>query len=229
MQRKNPRLNPSIFNSRWYPLSLTRKNLTYIINKYIDKNKNLVLADYGCGDMPYKSLFQKDVKEYIGLDLDINKLADINFSPEGNIEIEDNSVDIVLSTQVLEHVENPALYLQESFRILKNNGQFIISTHGYWIYHPTPTDYWRWTSSGLKKIILNAGFEIELFKGIVARPAVGILLIQDGIIYKFPKFLRPIVALPFQILILLFDKLLASQKSRDKDSAIFVVVCKAIK
>ncbi len=229
MKGKNWRLNPSIFNSRWYPLSLTRKNLTYIISKYISKNNNLVLADYGCGGMPYKPLFAEYVKQYIGFDLKENEKADINFSPKGEINLKNDSVELVLSTQVLEHVEDPTFYLQECFRILKNNGLLIISTHGYWIYHPTPFDYWRWTSSGLKKILNDAGFEIEYFKGIISRPATGILLLQDGIIYKMPKFLRPIIAFPFQILMFFIDKILATQKSRDKDAAVYIVVCKASK
>ena len=167
MSNTNWRLSPSIFNARWYPLTLTANHIKTIIAKYILKNNNLELIDYGCGDMPYKSLFEPVLKKYIGLDIAENQLADINIGIDGRIPIENDSVDFVLSTQVLEHVENPDEYLAESFRILKNDGLLILSTHGYWIYHPTPADYWRWTSSGLKKIIEKAGFEIDYFKGIV--------------------------------------------------------------
>jgi SAM-dependent methyltransferase len=229
MSKPNWRLSPSIFNPRWYPLTLTTKHINKIIGKYIHKDKQLELIDYGCGDMPYKPLFEAVVKEYRGLDIAENDLADVHIGIDGTIPIENNSVDLVLSTQVLEHVENPAEYLSESFRILKNGGALILSTHGYWIYHPTPADYWRWTSSGLRKIIEKAGFEIDYFKGIVSRPSVGILLLQDSLIFKVPKFLIPVIAFPSQILMLILDKVLSSQNSRDKDAAIFMVVCKAKK
>jgi len=223
------RLNPSIFDSRWLPLSKTRKHLEFIIENYLKGKGDKVLADFGCGDMPYKPILSPFVSNYIGLDLKENKLADIHISPEGKIQLEENSVDIILSTQVLEHVEDPAGYLDESFRVLKNNGQLVISTHGYWIYHPTPFDYWRWTSSGLQKVLKKAGYEIEYFKGILSRPAVGLLLIQDSLIFKIPKFLIPLIAFPFQIMMFLIDKILASQKSRDSDAAIYIAVCKAVK
>ena len=161
MKKTHWRLEPSIFNPRWYPLMLTTKNLKRLLSKYYHKDSPLKLVDFGCGDMPYKPLFKQFIREYIGLDIESNKLADININKEGSIPIENDSVDLVLSTQVLEHVENPSEYLSESFRILKNGGRMILSTHGYWIYHPTPNDYWRWTSSGLKKIIENSGFIIE--------------------------------------------------------------------
>lgn len=229
MIKPNWRLKPSIFNPRWYPLTLTTRQIIKIIELYFTNSKKSHLVDFGCGDMPYKELFEPVVDKYIGLDLAYNPLAELYISPNGQIQIDDNFTDVVLSTQVLEHVENPQEYLSESFRILKDNGILVLSTHGYWIYHPTPHDYWRWTSAGLQKIIKQAGFEIIYFKGLVSRPAFGIQLLQDSLLFKIPKFLEPLLAFPFQILIFLFDKLLASQKSRDVDASIFIVVCRAKK
>ena len=229
MIKSNWRLKPSIFNPRWYPLSLTTKHIKKIIELYFAEGKKLHIIDYGCGDMPYKELFEPVVGKYTGLDLAENPLAELHISSDGRIQIEDNYTDAVLSTQVLEHVENPTEYLSESFRILKDNGILILSTHGYWIYHPTPHDYWRWTSAGLQKIIKQAGFEVIYFKGIVSRPAFGIQLLQDSLLFKIPKFLIPVLAFPSQIFMYLFDKLLSSQKSRDQEASIFMVVGKVKK
>ena len=137
--------------------------------------------------------------------------------------MEDASVDLVLSTQVLEHVENPVFYLTEALRILKPGGKLIISTHGYWMFHPDPTDYWRWTSAGLNKIITERGFEIKYFNGIIGRAAMGLQLLQDGFLFKLPTFLRPVLAGIFQPLIYLFDKT-TSQSSKDRDACTFVIV-----
>ena len=229
MNNTNWRLYPSIFNSRRFALSRTTRAIKEIINHYLSNSKKFNLVDYGCGDMPYKPLFEPYVKKYIGADLSINQLAEIKFNTEGKIDLQSDYADVVLSTQVLEHVENPEHYLNECFRILKNNGLLILSTHGYWIYHPTPNDYWRWTSSGLKKILMKAGFEISSFKGIVSRPSIGIQLLQDSLIFKIPKFLIPFIAFPSQILMFILDKILSSQKSRDADAGIYITVCKAKK
>jgi len=218
------RLKPGIFSPRRYYLIQLRKQVETVVSLFISPLKGqLVIADYGCGNMPYQPLVKPYVKQYIGIDLAENKNADIHIDPEGKIAMEDSSVDLVLSTQVLEHVENPVFYLAEALRVLKPGGKLIISTHGYWMFHPDPTDYWRWTSAGLNKIITERGFEIKYFHGIIGRSAMGLQLFQDGFLFKLPVFLHPLLAIIFQPLIWLFDKT-TSQSSKNRDACTFVIV-----
>lgn len=223
------RLYPSIFGSmatRYYYLRQLRQKIEEVIQQFVANNPaKLNLADYGCGNKPYQPLIAPFVEKYIGIDLPENTSADIHISPEGRIQLADNSLDVVLSTQVLEHVVNPTAYLLEAQRVLKKDGQLILSTHGYWMFHPDPTDFWRWTSTGLQKVVSEAGFEIVYFKGIIGRSAMGLQLFQDGIIFKIPKFLRPVLALIMQPLIIFFDKTTA-QETRDKDACTFILVAK---
>jgi SAM-dependent methyltransferase len=225
------RLYPSMFGrmaSRFYYLRQLRQAIEDVIQKFVaHKEKKLILADYGCGNKPYQQLIAPYVEQYIGLDLVENPIADIHISPEGKIELSSQSLDVVLSTQVLEHVVNPILYLNEANRVLKKQGLLVLSTHGYWMFHPDPTDYWRWTSAGLHKIVAEAGFEIVYFKGIIGRSAMGLQLFQDGLMFKLPKFLRPILALFMQPLIILFDKTTA-QETKDKDACTFILVAKKL-
>ena len=107
--------------------------------------------------------------------------------------------------------------------ILKPGGSIILTTHGYWFYHPTPNDYWRWTSAGLKKIVEAEGYKIDSFYGILGLAASGLQLLQDGIVLKLPKFIIPPVALIMQILIGVFNKI-NSQTQRNRDAALYVVV-----
>ncbi len=221
------RLYPRILGRmgpRYYYLIQLRKKIEFVFGKYFNF-KDCVLADYGCGNKPYESVISPNIKEYIGIDLKENPIADIHILPEGQVDLEDNKLDVVLSTQVLEHVVNPALYLSEAYRILKPGGHLVLSTHGYWMYHPDPTDFWRWTSAGLKKVVSDTGFEIEYFSGIIGRPAMGMQLVQDGLLFKFPKFMKPVLALFFQPQIWLLDKL-SSQSSKDSDACTFIIVGK---
>lgn len=223
------RLYPSIFGkmaTRYYYLRQLRQKIEEVIHLFVANNsRKLTLADYGCGNKPYEILIKPFVANYIGIDLPENTVADIHITPEGIIDLSDNSLDVVLSTQVLEHVVNPTFYLAEAQRVLKKDGKLILSTHGYWMFHPDPTDFWRWTSTGLQKIVSESGFEIIYFRGIIGRSAMGLQLFQDGIMFKLPKFLRPILALLMQPLIIFFDKTTA-QTTRDKDACTFILVAK---
>lgn len=221
------RIYPKIYQPRYYYFIQLRKTIESTISKYIQNKQFEKLVDYGCGNTPYKPFFEKQVGEYIGADLGNNTNAKIQLEPEGQIPLANNSIDVVLSTQVLEHVDNPNLYLTEAARILKKDGLLIITTHGYWMYHPDPQDFWRWTSSGLKKIITEAGFEVVDFTGVIGRSAMGLQLFQDGLMFKLPKFLRPLLFIKMQLWIWLFDKI-SSQTSRNSDACTFIVVAKPI-
>lgn len=219
----NDRLKPNLFHTRYVVLSQLRDATVLEIKKLTDQNKTQILVDFGCGDMPYRTVIEPLVGKYLGVDLNLNPKAEHFIDFDSKTTLPDNYADIVLSNQVLEHVDSPSGYLQEALRILKPGGSIILTTHGYWFYHPTPNDYWRWTSAGLRKIIEAEGFKIQSFFGILGLAASGIQLLQDGILIKFPKFLIPPFAFLFQILILLLDKI-NSQAQRNRDGALYVVV-----
>jgi SAM-dependent methyltransferase len=223
--RGNDRLYPSIFHPRYIVLSRLRDITVKKINELTTSNKTLILADFGCGDMPYREAIEPNVGKYLGIDLEMNPKAEHHIGFDSKTTLPNNYADIVLSNQVLEHVDTYEGYLQETLRLLKPGGSTILTTHGYWFYHPTPNDYWRWTSAGLRKIIEAEGFEIESFTGILGLAASGMQLFQDGILFKLPKFLRPVWSVFMQGNIWFYDKL-HSQTQRDRDAALYVVVAK---
>jgi SAM-dependent methyltransferase len=68
------------------------------------------------------------------------------------LPVEDGSFDVVLCNQVLEHCDDPAQAVGELRRGTSPGGRVLASTHGVMSYHPSPTDYWRWTHAGLAKL-----------------------------------------------------------------------------
>ena len=219
----NTRLKPTLFSPRYVHLSKLRDQTLLTLEEITKSNKNLLLVDFGCGDMPYKSVIEPLVGQYLGVDLDMNPKADHHIDFDSKTTLPDNYCDIILSNQVLEHVESPAGYLQEAYRILKPGGSLIISTHGYWYYHPTPNDYWRWTSAGLQKTIKKENFQIDSFFGIMGLAASGIQLFQDAIINKCPKFLVAPISVIMQSLIIIFDNM-HNQNQRNRDASLYVVL-----
>lgn len=221
------RLKPAIYNPRFYYLRKLRQAVEWAVDTYIkpqNEKQKVRLIDLGCGTKPYISLFQKHNIEYLGADIDWNPHADIYIKNQ-RVESEDAQFDALVSTQVLEHVDDYQAYLKEANRLLKDHGILLLTTHGYWMYHPDPTDFWRWTSAGLKKIVSEQGFEVVDFQGILGRASMGMQLVQDGILFKIPKFLRPLWALWMQPQIWFFDKL-SSQKARNEDACTYIVIAR---
>jgi SAM-dependent methyltransferase len=180
------------------------------------------ILDYGCADVPYRRFFAPDV-EYVGADLPGNPDASLDLSPDGSVPVEDETFDAVLSTQVLEHVTDPRRYLAECHRVLRPGGRMLLSTHGIFVYHPDPDDYWRWTCAGLRRDVEGAGFEVERFEGIIGLAATGIQLAQDAVYWHLPRLLRPIFALCSQALVWLADRV-ESRDSRQLNAQVFALV-----
>jgi len=186
-----------------------------------------VLVDYGCGSMPYRVLFEPYVSEYKGVDLPRNTLADHRVNPAEATGISINSADIVLSTEVLEHVEQPNSYLAECHRLLKTNGLLILSTHGYWIYHPDPEDFWRWTGPGLHRMVERVGFRVIDFRGLMGLSATAVHLLQDGLMLKLPQWIRSPFALFMQTLARLLDRI-HSREEKKRDACVFALVAQKV-
>jgi SAM-dependent methyltransferase len=113
------------------------------------------VLDVGCGHKPYFPFFA-DAASYVGVDIEGNPEADLIGTVE-SLPVEDASFDIVLCTQVLEHVEDPALAVRELHRATAPGGRVLASTHGVMVYHPNPNDHWRWTHTGLRKLFETNG------------------------------------------------------------------------
>ena len=219
----NNRLNPSRFNDRYFILKSLRNTISSIVQTYLSINRKMLIVDFGCGSMPYRPIFEPYVFEYIGVDLPNNLDANSYTSMDSKTELPTDLADVVLSTQVLEHVNSPTCYLQECYRILKPNGVLILSTHGYWPYHPGPSDLWRWTSSGLSKIVKEAGFYVVEVKGLMALAPTAIQLFQDAVRSKVPRFTKPLLVFCIQSLISILDRF-CSQGERNRDACVLMVV-----
>jgi SAM-dependent methyltransferase len=220
---KNPRLAPSMFNSRWYHIIALRDALIEESKETMGKRGlDQTIVDFGCGSMPYREIFEPLVGEYIGVDLPKNLGADLHLSQSGQVPLNGASVDIVLSSQVLEHVSSPQAYLKEANRLLKPGGLLFLSTHGYWMYHPDPEDFWRWTHEGLRKEIEQAGFRIQHIRGVMNLATSGLQLFQDGLSASIPSLLCPLFYWLINRIMVLVDKI-GDPESRNRDACVFVI------
>jgi len=211
-------------SSRIYcSLVVLLNRITHVVNSELLPAGEKLL-DYGCGNKPYEDLLKTKFPMYVGADLPGNSYADVPINEDGTVGVEDGSFDCVLSSQVLEHVVSPQKYLTEARRVLKPGGALILSTHGIWPYHPDPTDFWRWTVSGLQAEVRKAGFEVLSIEGVMGLETAALQLWQDATYDRLPSFVRPLYASFFQTIINFIEKRRTARLC--DDAMIFVLLAR---
>jgi SAM-dependent methyltransferase len=144
---------------------LIRRALGQAVAKHCGEMRGTML-DFGCGTAPYRQLFKID--HYLGLEIDSpgyplkNAHSTLLYSG-GLIPLENESVDSILMTEVLEHVFNPAQVLAEFHRILRPGGCILITCPFAWPLHEEPYDY------ALHPICVAAPCSNQWFRGEVYR------------------------------------------------------------
>lgn len=121
-----------------------------------------VLADVGCGEKPYAALTEGLVSKHIGIDhadSEHGKARVDIYATAYHTTLADSSVNTVLCTTLLEHVERPADAIREMFRILEPGGPVILSAPMFWHLHEEPRDFYRYTPHGMRHLLAEAGFQ----------------------------------------------------------------------
>lgn len=221
------RLYPSLWQHDYHVLTGLRSRITEFVKK-VQKGKRYIFLDYGCGTAPYKDLLSPILKEYIGIDIAKSPATKLIVSEKAKVPLKSDSIDIVLSTQVLEHVEDVQFYLSQCKRLLKKNGLLLLSTHGVWPYHPFPHDYHRWTAEGLvnelKKQDLICISITSILGSYAAIVQFELLLIAESLIKKgfWAKSLLKAISVIGNGVIWIYDKLFPSTKTGD--AAVYFLV-----
>jgi UDP-N-acetylmuramyl pentapeptide phosphotransferase/UDP-N-acetylglucosamine-1-phosphate transferase/SAM-dependent methyltransferase len=149
----------SVFSKNWLVNRLVHKAMIDVSSR-----ARGVMVDLGCGGRPYERIFRDRVDRYLGVDLDPNRYSggDIDVVSDSEmVPIGTETVDTVLSNQVLEHLREPGDAVREMARILKPGGVAIITAPHIWGVHEEPHDYYRFTPFGLRHLAERAGLKVE--------------------------------------------------------------------
>lgn len=125
------------------------------------------LLEVGCGEGRGVEVLMENIESYLGIDK-IQEVIDNLKQKYPNAvfqqavippfkDLKDNSFDTVVSFQVIEHIQNDRLFLEEIYRVLKPGGMAIISTPN--IRHTLSRNPWHIREYTAKQLT-------ELCKGI---------------------------------------------------------------
>ena len=134
-----------------------------------------MVLDLGCGTGVSVDLFREVAPHlrWVGVDVEHSPEVDARVRTDGeflsfdgiHIPLPDNSVDLIYSRQVLEHVRHPEQLLVDVARVLKPGGSFVGSTSHLEPYHSF--SYWNFTPFGFKRLIVETGLTLtEIRPGI---------------------------------------------------------------
>jgi SAM-dependent methyltransferase len=108
--------------------------------------------------------------EYIGCDirhgLGVDQIADGQTLP-----FADRSIGNMLLFEVLEHVPYPQKVVAEAWRVLHEDGLLVLSVPFHYRLHGFPTDYWRFTSSGIHVLLSDFPDKVVFALGPRLKPA----------------------------------------------------------
>lgn len=148
-----------------------------------------MILDAGAGEGMYKALF--DTKKYVSIDLgkisktygDISARSNLAKLPFSN-----NLFDLVVCTQVLEHVNDPKSVLNELWRVVKPGSCLWISAPFFFEQHEIPYDYYRYTTFGLQYLLESSNFVVQRMNWLEGY--YGALAYQMGTAAKYFKTIK---------------------------------------
>jgi SAM-dependent methyltransferase len=138
-------------------------NMAKMFDNYSIIGKSVL--DYGSFDVngTYKNIVLERRCSYVGCDIKKgrrgkNKNVDLVLE-NGGVPVEDESFDVVISGQCLEHVKNPFKVVDEMARCLKKGGNMILIAPFILEKHSYPIDTFRYLPDGFGSLFENSGLE----------------------------------------------------------------------
>jgi SAM-dependent methyltransferase len=135
------------------------KHMQYFVEKYV--KPPCTVADVGSYDVngSYRKLF--DGCEYLGLDTHKGPNVDVIVEP---YDFGDYQYDVVVSGQVLEHVEDMHRWRDAVLRIIRPGGLLCVIAPHSWGLHRYPKDCWRIFPDGMEWLFQSLEI-LECFMG----------------------------------------------------------------
>lgn len=150
---------------------LTRVTLDRFVKQHASNARTL---DIGAQTGPYAASFPNRV----AIDLTARKGIHVVTDAQ-RLGFREGAFDVVLCTEVLEHIPEPQRAIDEMFRVLAPGGTLLLTTRFLFPIHDAPHDYFRFTKYGLQHLL--RGFDaVEIHEETTAVGTIAVLVQRLG-------------------------------------------------
>lgn len=124
------------------------------------------LIDLGCGKVPLYGAYRDLVQTITCVDwpqsVHTSPHLDCEVDLSQSLPFESESFDVVILSDVLEHVPEPLLLWKEMARVLAPGGHALINVPFLYGVHEAPHDYGRYTQYALRRFARVAGLDVPV-------------------------------------------------------------------
>jgi SAM-dependent methyltransferase len=122
----------------------------------------LAVADVGCGEQPLRGAIEALGGRYTGIDVQQNRRGTVEVIADiTSVPLPPAAFDVVVCTEVLEHVPDTAAAFEELARLCRPGGTVVVTTPFAYPLHEEPYDFVRLTPYQVRARAAAAGFVVD--------------------------------------------------------------------
>jgi SAM-dependent methyltransferase len=173
-----------------------------VYQKIIKESAKGLLLDLGCGNVPLYEMYKNYIIDNICVDWGKSYNEDLHIDYEVDLNsdrlpFESETFETILLTDVLEHIMCPDKLMAEVSRLLKPNGNVILTVPFLYWLHEIPHDYYRYTEYGLRYFCEKNNLTVTTLEAYGGAPEVVLDMfaknsakskIFSSLLFKFSKF-----------------------------------------
>ena len=155
---------PMVFSEDQIKKSVSWRTQNYKLTRtWVDSlPSDFIVLDLGCGRLTNSNLLKNHKAIYI--DGAYHEGIDVVCDFSKKLPLKSSSVDAILFSNVLEHMKEPQLIMNEISRVLKEDGELLILVPYNIKLHQTPIDFYRYTKYALEYMLNNSALTVKEIK-----------------------------------------------------------------
>lgn len=153
-----PKKSMEYYSDRSHWSAWRTSNEEHLVRKLSALPRSSVVLDLGAGRGFFRDTINSRFDTFLSVDFVGFELIDVVADIGGKLPFKDNSFDVVLSSNVFEHMPDTNLSLAECLRVLKPGGMLIAHTPFLMELHDEPYDFYRFTHYAINELLNKHGF-----------------------------------------------------------------------